>query len=61
MGLFAALPYLSIYLFHSMGIPYLLQNNGASGLGVVCTYNIRLGFSVLLLADGYVDSGNEHC
>ncbi|CAG0959134.1 hypothetical protein MTYP_00626 [Methylophilaceae bacterium] len=32
-GLIAAMPYLSIYLFHAAGIPGLLQNNGACGWG----------------------------
>lgn len=32
-GLIAAIPYLSIYIFHSIGIPGLLQNNGACGWG----------------------------
>ncbi|HEX7555352.1 MAG TPA: hypothetical protein VF338_01915 [Leptolinea sp.] len=33
LGLLAALPYLSIYLFHGIGIPFLLQNDGACGWG----------------------------
>jgi hypothetical protein len=33
LGLFAVLPYLSIYLFHGTGIPFLLQHNGACGWG----------------------------
>jgi len=33
MGLVVAIPYISIYLFHSIGIPFLLQNNGACGWG----------------------------
>jgi hypothetical protein len=33
MGIVVAIPYLSIYLFHSIGIPGLLQNNGACGWG----------------------------
>ena len=32
-GLVVAVPYLSIYLFHGMGIPGLLQNNGLCGWG----------------------------
>jgi hypothetical protein len=32
-GLIAAIPILSVYLFHSLGIPFLLQNNGACGWG----------------------------
>lgn len=32
-GLIAAIPYLSIYLFHGIGIPGLLENNGACGWG----------------------------
>ena len=32
-GLFVAVPYLSIYLFHKIGIPGLLENNGACGWG----------------------------
>lgn len=33
LGLALAIPYLSIYLFHQIGIPGLLQNNGACGWG----------------------------
>ncbi len=33
LGLFAAFPILSAYLFHGIGIPGLLQNNGACGWG----------------------------
>ena len=33
IGLIVAIPYLSVYLFHSLGIPGLLQNNGACGWG----------------------------
>jgi hypothetical protein len=33
VGLILAIPYLSIYLFHGIGIPFLLQNNGACGWG----------------------------
>ena len=33
IGLLAAIPYLSIYIFHSIGVPGLLQNNGACGWG----------------------------
>lgn len=33
VGLMLAVPYLSIYLFHGIGIPGLLQNNGACGWG----------------------------
>ena len=33
IGLIVALPYLSIYLFHSIGIPGLLQHHGACGWG----------------------------
>jgi hypothetical protein len=33
LGIFAAVAYLSIYLFHGIGIPGLLQNNGACGWG----------------------------
>jgi branched-subunit amino acid transport protein len=32
-GIVVAVPYLSIYLFHAIGIPGLLQNNGACGWG----------------------------
>jgi hypothetical protein len=32
-GLIVAIPYISIYLFHRIGIPGLLQNNGACGWG----------------------------
>jgi len=33
LGLLAAIPYLSIYLFHALGIPGLLQHDGACGWG----------------------------
>ncbi len=33
LGLFAASPILSVYLFHGIGIPGLLQHNGACGWG----------------------------
>ena len=33
LGMILAVPYISIYLFHAMGIPWLLQNNGACGWG----------------------------
>jgi hypothetical protein len=33
IGLIFAIPFLSIYLFHTIGIPGLLQNNGACGWG----------------------------
>lgn len=33
LGLALAIPYLSIYLFDQIGIPGLLQNNGACGWG----------------------------
>ncbi len=33
VGLFAAIPFLSVYLFHKIGIPFLLENNGACGWG----------------------------
>jgi hypothetical protein len=32
-GIIAVLPYLSIYLFHGLGIPGLLQQNGNCGWG----------------------------
>jgi hypothetical protein len=32
-GIILVFPYLSIYLFHGIGIPFLLQNNGACGWG----------------------------
>jgi hypothetical protein len=32
-GLVVAVPYLSIYLFHKIGIPGLLEHNGACGGG----------------------------
>lgn len=33
IGVLAAVPYLSIYLFHGLGVPGLLQNRGACGWG----------------------------
>jgi branched-subunit amino acid transport protein len=33
VGLVYALPFLSVYLFHAIGVPGLLQNNGACGWG----------------------------
>ncbi len=33
VGLIVAVPYLSIYLFHKIGIPGLLLNNGLCGWG----------------------------
>lgn len=32
-GVLVLVPYLSIYLFHKIGMPGLLQNNGACGWG----------------------------
>jgi hypothetical protein len=31
VGLLVAIPFLSVYLFHGIGIPFLLENNGACG------------------------------
>ncbi len=33
LGIVVAVPYLSVYLFHGLGVPGLLQNNGACGWG----------------------------
>ncbi len=33
LGLAATLPYFSIYLFHNLGMPGLLENNGVCGWG----------------------------
>jgi len=33
VGLLAAFPFLSVYLFHGIGIPFLLEHNGACGWG----------------------------
>ena len=33
VGLIVAIPYLSIYLFHKIGIPGLLEHNGLCGWG----------------------------
>lgn len=33
LGLIVAIPFISIYLFHSIGIPGLLQHHGACGWG----------------------------
>ena len=33
IGVLAAIPYLSVYLFHALGVPWLLQNTGACGWG----------------------------
>jgi len=33
VGLLAAIPFLSVYLFHGIGIPFLLEHNGACGWG----------------------------
>ena len=33
LGLIVAIPFMSIYLFHSIGIPGLLQHHGACGWG----------------------------
>ncbi len=33
LGIIVAVPYLSVYLFHGIGVPGLLQNNGACGWG----------------------------
>lgn len=32
-GFVAVFPFLAIYIFHMIGIPWLLQNNGACGWG----------------------------
>jgi hypothetical protein len=31
VGLLVAIPYLSVYLFYGIGIPFLLEHNGACG------------------------------
>lgn len=33
VGLLVAIPFLSVYLFHRIGIPFLLEHNGACGWG----------------------------
>lgn len=33
IGLLAAIPFLSVYAFHAIGIPGLLEHNGACGWG----------------------------
>ncbi|MBX9849588.1 MAG: hypothetical protein K2X64_09865 [Rhodocyclaceae bacterium] len=33
IGILVVVPYLSVYVFHAIGIPGLLQNNGACGWG----------------------------
>ncbi|WP_398311954.1 hypothetical protein [Zoogloea sp.] len=33
VGVLVALPYLSVYLFHALGVPGLLVNDGACGWG----------------------------
>lgn len=33
VGLILVIPYLSIYMFHGIGIPFLLEHNGACGWG----------------------------
>lgn len=33
VGVLAAVPYLSVYLFHGLGVPGLLQHGGACGWG----------------------------
>jgi hypothetical protein len=33
VGLLVAIPFMSVYLFHLMGVPFLLENNGACGWG----------------------------
>lgn len=33
VGLLVAIPFLSVYLFHLIGIPFLLEHNGACGWG----------------------------
>jgi hypothetical protein len=33
MGIILVIPYISIYIFHQIGIPNLLQNNGLCGWG----------------------------
>ncbi len=33
MGVLMAIPFLSVYLFHAVGIPGLLEHNGACGWG----------------------------
>jgi hypothetical protein len=33
IGVIFTVPFLSIYIFHNLGIPGLLQNNGACGWG----------------------------
>jgi hypothetical protein len=46
-GLIAAIPYLSIYLFHSIGVPGLLEHNGACGWGWCAP--TRFGWAFLVL------------
>jgi hypothetical protein len=33
VGLLVAIPFLFVYLFHGIGIPFLLEHNGACGWG----------------------------
>ena len=50
LGLLAAIPYLSIYLFHALGSPGLLQHDGACGWGW-CAPSL-MGWAFLLLLWG---------
>ncbi len=52
-GLLAAIPFLSIYIFHNIGIPGLLQHDGACGWGWCAPTPIGWAFLIafwLLLA-----------
>lgn len=50
VGVLVAIPYLSIYLFHSIGIPGLLQNSGACGWGWCAPTKVGWVFLILVWA-----------
>lgn len=47
MGIVAAFPFLSIYLFHQAGLPGLLQHDGACGWGLCAPSGFGWAFLIL--------------
>ena len=47
VGLIVAVPYVSIYLFHQIGIPGLLEHNGSCGWGWCAPTFFGWGFLIV--------------
>ena len=67
LGIFVAVPYLSVYLFHGIGVPGLLQNNGACGWGWCAPtilgwvfLGVFWGIVLLLIASGITALGKSN-